>query len=555
MSLVPASDRSLFTNYGPDLGLAEQLFNIRYKYAVKHASGMERLAFKVLPKDLLRSMVLTLDPQSPFALSNAKFTPPNRARVTRKTNLGKVRFAKGSYSVTSVSVATNCYTCKPTYSSTRTTTPYYSVLTPRPDYIEQSNDTSASTRPAYSDIGGFESFTFNVFSPERVVNWVRSYHCNNPCGTIYCPDGSTSSSSQYSEYRSTHGGHAYMARSDVDALRSATITRTKAAISANLSQMVASTLPSARKLNIARSIVELKDLPRSILSLRSTLSDLAKMQSSAPRDVVKALSSARLPKHIPEEWLSFWFSWRATYEDLVKIVTSTESITKHVNFLIARSGKETILRHTRKVPGEGAATPAFTVQPATWSGSGFTDVIEKTETNHRWDTELRLVMSVNFDFPEVGLPKLRKDTFIRKYGLVLTPTDLYKLIPWSWLVDWFTGLGNYVEMIDNINTDPKTVNWAVITGVTTGLVATSIRCKYDNLSQRCTFSGLTPIVHTSTIPVRREYMSRLEYKCTVRQEVGASFGVKNLLKQESLTPYQQSIVGAILATRSGITRA
>lgn len=556
MSLFPKSVRPLlFEELGQDLGLAEQLFDIRYKYAVKHAHGMERLAFKVLPKDLLRSFVLTFDPKSPFRIGSVKFTAKNRTRNRRVTNLGNVRATKGSYTAITSSVGFNCNTCKVGATSQNSVnTPHYAVLTKRPDYKEISEDTSSATRPAYSEIGGFEKFTFRFFIPERTVSWNRSYHCNNPCGIPSCPDGASRSTGAYSEYRTTVGGHAYMSSSSVTSLRSDTITRTKAAISSHLPSMVGSLLPSARRLNIARSVVELKDLPRSISSLKSTLADLSRTWASLPNSVTETLVKARAAKHVPEEYVSFWFSWKATFDDVLKLLESTPKVTKHVNFLISRSGKPTTLRYTRRVPGDGASTPAFTVQPGTMFGTGFTDTLEKTTTDHRWDTELRLVMNLNFDFPEVGLPALRRQTALRKYGLVLTPTDLYKLVPWTWLVDWFTGLGNYVELIDNINTDRKTINWAVITGVTTGLIATHAQCKYDTVVQRCTFSGVTPIVHSSFSPVRRVYTSRMEYKCTVRQDVGDSFGVKNLLKQESLTSYQQSIVGAILGARSGINR-
>jgi hypothetical protein len=119
------------------------------------------------------------------------------------------------------------------------------------------------------------------------------------------------------------------------------------------------------------------------------------------------------------------------------------------------------------------------------------------------------------------------------------------------LVDWFTGLGNYVELIDNINTDKSLINWGVVTCVTTGKVTTQATCKYDNRSRTSDRHNLgTPITTEVLTPVRRVIPAVMEYKCIVRKDIPSSFGVKQTLKPGDMSPYQQSIVGAILAQRA-----
>lgn len=39
------------------------------------------------------------------------------------------------------------------------------------------------------------------------------------------------------------------------------------------------------------------------------------------------------------------------------------------------------------------------------------------------------------------------------YGLRITPTLLYKVYPWTWAVDWFTGLGRHIERLDDFIQD------------------------------------------------------------------------------------------------------
>jgi len=43
----------------------------------------------------------------------------------------------------------------------------------------------------------------------------------------------------------------------------------------------------------------------------------------------------------------------------------------------------------------------------------------------------------------------------------------------------------------------------------------------------------------------------VDWTVQLREELSPGFGVRHLLKPESLTPYQQSIIGALLAQRAG----
>lgn len=53
--------------------------------------------------------------------------------------------------------------------------------------------------------------------------------------------------------------------------------------------------------------------------------------------------------------------------------------------------------------------------------------------------------------------------YLEKLGLWPTPTDVLDLIPWSWLVDWFIGLHDYVQLMSEINTDRFLINYGFLT--------------------------------------------------------------------------------------------
>jgi hypothetical protein len=122
---------------------------------------------------------------------------------------------------------------------------------------------------------------------------------------------------------------------------------------------------------------------------------------------------------------------------------------------------------------------------------------------------------------------------------------LYNLIPWTWLIDWFTGLGNYVEIIDNQARDDSLINWGMITGHTTGILTTDLKSFVDDRSYTHEdFVGTTSVISTRQL----NHTSTLNYECSVRKDVATIFSVKTTC-EPNLSAYQKSIIGAILAQR------
>jgi len=66
--------------------------------------------------------------------------------------------------------------------------------------------------------------------------------------------------------------------------------------------------------------------------------------------------------------------------------------------------------------------------------------------------------------PTVDAPKLRDELVLEKFGLwPPRPSDIYNLIPWSWLVDWFADLGGYLSLVEEIQMDKQLINWGMLT--------------------------------------------------------------------------------------------
>jgi hypothetical protein len=186
-------------------------------------------------------------------------------------------------------------------------------------------------------------------------------------------------------------------------------------------------------------------------------------------------------------------------------------------------------------------TPAFDYSPvAPFEFS----ILQENRTE--WDSELRLVINSTFDFPPVNEVSFRNKDFLDRIGLIPRPTDLYNLVPWTWLVDWFTGLGNYVELIDQINRDQNVINWGMITCDTTGRLISEYQSKTRRTQHRSVnFVGLPD----SFLDIENRHTSTFNFELQILRDVATILDVKLTSKPSSLTAYQQSILGSLLAQR------
>jgi hypothetical protein len=161
-------------------------------------------------------------------------------------------------------------------------------------------------------------------------------------------------------------------------------------------------------------------------------------------------------------------------------------------------------------------------------------------------SELRLVINATFDFPPVCGIRFLYDQWIDRLGVVPRVTDVYNLVPWSWLVDYFTGLGNYIECIEVINKDDGLINWGLITCVSEGKLITDFKSKSRSVSR--IYANNVQVGNTEIIRENR-HTSVYNYKCETRRDVATILDVNCTSDPVSLSAYQKSIIGALLAQR------
>jgi hypothetical protein len=227
------------------------------------------------------------------------------------------------------------------------------------------------------------------------------------------------------------------------------------------------------------------------------------------------------------------------------LLTLPEKTSKKINFLIRRSGKATTLRSKREflsATGEGVSgfvydTSEYEIalaQPFTWSR------VERV-------SQVQLVVNCTWDFPPSNSVEFKRHVFAERIGLEPRVTDFYNLIPFTWLVDWFTGLGNYVELIDTINHDPSLINWGMISCKSTGSLITEISTATNIVTETRINNSFAS---SSTVQKINKHQSRFDYECIKRSDVYTILDVKLTSVPSTLTAYQMSILGALIAQRA-----
>lgn len=522
-------------------------------------NGLEAFAHKLIPPSLMKSVAFAIDPTARFKVSPHAITPIQRTRYRSQASVLDARSRHGHVYDRSYSQISNymgiALCSSPYFVDTNVyDSPDFPVdlmdQPVLPDYIK---DTTSRNRLLGSLQGELEYFKHDLVSTPRTViekRVVRRYTVGVPsfdtCTAVGGkPDYEVG---QDVDIRwSFHGASAVLPLDTYDALTASEVAFNKALAVSYAPKMLKAVSPFTRDYSLTRNAVELREIPRSITQLRDTMENLRRVfdsfgRSSSTRDLVFDLK--RSSKDVPKEWLSYHFGWKQTYNDLVELLALPEKMSKKINFLISRSRKATTFRTKRNHLSGETGVSGFQYDTVT----GF-EYNQNSSSRIVRESELRLVVNAIFDFPPINVPSLvRTFTWYDRAGVIPRFIDIYNLTPWTWLFDWFTGLGNYLELIEEINHDPSLINWGMFTVHTKGKLLTDY---YSEVPQSRLIHNNNIEVENSITYLGYRHQSRLEYECRTRSDVATLYDVKRTSVPSSLTAYQHSIIGAILSQRSG----
>jgi hypothetical protein len=496
--------------------------------ASKAKPGLERFAFQVFGPNLIGSLAFALDPWARYKFPTMKITSTNR-----ETSLQVIPFQ--TRAIQDSTVTRTCFSQQdPTFkcgvssttgaagvrcSSTTNNGPI-AAQTPQLGINGVRKDTTVRTRPLGSKGGEFELFIPQAAIPSRVssstdgqsITWDSNHDCLlQRTDTIYD--------------RSTHsfGPALRIEPSSYTAFLGNERTRFTQLGQKYALGMVRESVPTARKFALFRNVAELKDLP---LLLRRSV------------ELAKDISTLLELKGQGNQYLNFKFGWEATVRAVVDMLAIPEKIANQVNYLIDRNGLSTTFVATRSGQEEWTGTDPFLAMEQyagehaqTW-GYG-----AKIRT---W--KLRSVINYGVRFPKVDVPQLRQDLLDVKWGANPRPVDVFNLVPWTWLVDWFGGLGEYLDVMDTLRGDRSLFNYGYLTykaEVKLPFVHTWKRTAGVGYNVDGTWSG-------STYEKDFTWQCNIGYRYHRRIDISTLSGMKAVSRPGTLSGGQLAIIGALL---------
>lgn len=190
--------------------------------------------------------------------------------------------------------------------------------------------------------------------------------------------------------------------------------------------LVAGTNPSRPVLNIPELIEDIWDLPKALKNLG---------------DLILHPGNHAKPKGLAGEYLGVQFGWLPLIEDLQKLLEfQTYAIKRNKELHQLYSGKG--LRRRLKF-GDSTVTTQGSTALTPYPAGSVTVNLSVTVTKRQWAT---------IHWYPTSLPPYHPDdeqwnTLSTKLVLGATPEamvyGLWKVIPWTWLIGWFTNVGKF----------------------------------------------------------------------------------------------------------------
>jgi hypothetical protein len=305
-------------------------------------------------------------------------------------------------------------------------------------------------------------------------------------------------------------------------------------------------LSSGRTFNAFYQLGELKDLP---LMIRKTL-DTQRYLLSLLKDPKTALRT--LDKALADAHLNYLFGYKSIEQTIKSLLVLPEKVAKRFNYLLRKNSKRTSQRFTRtydNVSELGSLWPSWTYLLP--SGVHY-EIVEET-AKFVPNVEVRCVVNSTINFPQLAVPKFSDSNFRDMIGLNPRVVDIYNLVPWTWLGDWFTGVSKYLDLVETILLDKDLINVGFVTVLFKSDIA--LKGTFRIRDRDVVFDKFGhKISEVLGDPIDISYRTAGSMDYRTRFSIDDLFGVKSVSdKQGLLTESQKAILGSLSTKFTGDT--
>jgi hypothetical protein len=280
---------------------------------------------------------------------------------------------------------------------------------------------------------------------------------------------------------------------------------------------------------------ELRDLPRMLRTTASGFNDIYRSMGGSPTSRILS------PEKVADHFLNHQFGWAPFIKDLDKFHKAIVNSSALIDKITAYNGqwvrRKVTLRDETIITNLGGGNGDTYVTPNGYLfGGGYYTSTPKWFFEDELHIKVSAVGKFRYYRPEF-------DRSLKNYhssaesaarhltilGFRASPANIYRSTPWTWAIDWFTNVGDYVDHVNDILVD-------------------SIACEYffvmQHQTKRRVFRQILPF-KSGTVSL--EFSQVIESK--QRENEQSPFGFS--LSASDLTPRQIAIIGALGLSRKG----
>lgn len=219
--------------------------------------------------------------------------------------------------------------------------------------------------------------------------------------------------------------------------------------------------PIKPTVDLGQTAYEIRELPRMLHTTAKGFSDLWRNMGGWKTEFG--------PKSVADHWLNLQFGWSPFLNDMGKLFAFQQKLANKYRFLANHNGKWTrrggTVTDTTSILLDSSTADSNCIGPNLSSMLfSTTGVGNKTRTIDHIDRRTWFEALFRFWIPHLEPYSDWKKDYTSHLGLNISPSLLYNLTPWTWLLDWFTNVG---DVIDNASTiDQVVAKYAYIMGHT-----------------------------------------------------------------------------------------
>jgi hypothetical protein len=212
---------------------------------------------------------------------------------------------------------------------------------------------------------------------------------------------------------------------------------------------------------LGQFLIELKELPAFPLltGAEGLTGAIAKFRGQRP---FKGIPFHRIPQHLLEklgqfrnlgsEYLNGVFGWKPFIADLVKVYDLTHYVEAEIAKLIRENRKA--IRRRGTLIDERSTSRSQTLYPYSYANVGGSPPVSTGYTNYVVTTRERTRVWYSFMYqyyiPDTGSLLWNAKARAALFGALPTPSLVWEVLPWSWLIDWFANVGQlYANLSPN----------------------------------------------------------------------------------------------------------